>query len=103
MVSLCVLITLGGWLACLVVAVRAINRRIQGFEARAPGSAGMWGDVVPLGYALTFFSLWPLSLPVGLWLLRTPELARQGRLSLLWFLTLVTLAVVGLCLEVLRH
>lgn len=80
-----------------MVAVRAINRRIRDFEAQAPGSARMWGSVVPLGYALSIL-WWPLSLPVGLWLLRTPELARQGRLSLLWFLSIVTLFLGGTCL-----
>ncbi len=85
-----------GWLSLVTVVVLAINRRIQRFEAQAPGSAGMFGEPVPLLYALSIAN-WPLSLPVGLWLLRTPALARQGRISLFWFVGVVTLFVAGVC------
>lgn len=78
-----------GWLTLATVMVLAVNRRIQRFESQAPGSTGLFGDVTPLLYAISIVN-WPLSLPVGLWFLRTPALARQGRISLLWFIGVVT-------------
>jgi hypothetical protein len=85
-----------GWLALATKMVLAVNRRIQRFESQAPGSTGMFGDVTPMLYALSIAN-WPLSLPVGLWLLRTPALARQGRISLFWFISVVTLFAALLC------
>jgi hypothetical protein len=63
------------------------SRRIEQYEASKPGSAAMFCGVVPLGYALLLLAvakLWPVVLGVGIWMVRRPELARQGRLTLVW-------------------
>jgi hypothetical protein len=86
-----------GWLTLATVWVLAINRRVQRFEAQAPGSTRLFGEPVPLLYALSI-GYWPLSLPVGLWFLRTPALARQGRISLFWFIAVVTFFVGLACM-----
>jgi hypothetical protein len=72
-----------GWLAVTWLSLRAANRRIARFELAQPGSTGLFVGVTPVLYAFSIY-YWPLSFIVGPWLLRTPSLARQGRLSLLW-------------------
>ena len=72
-----------GWLTVTWRVMRAVNRRIAGFESAQPGSTGLFVGVTPVLYAYSIY-YWPLSFIVGPWLLRTPSLARQGRLSLVW-------------------
>lgn len=72
-----------GWLTVTWLSLRAANRRIAQFESTQPGSTGLFVGVTPVLYAFSIY-YWPLSFIVGPWLLRTPSLARQGRLSLLW-------------------
>ena len=76
------------WTTACAVALFLASRRIADFERERPGSAGMFGDIVPVAYAMLLVS-WPRSpcLLVGIgvvawWMLRTPELARQGRITL---------------------
>jgi hypothetical protein len=76
-------IVLVGWLTVTWLSLRAANRRIERFESAQPGSTGLFVGVTPVLYAFSIY-YWPLSFIVGPWLLRTPSLARQGRLSLLW-------------------
>jgi hypothetical protein len=76
-------IVLVGWLTVTWLAMRAVNRRIASFESAQPGSTGLFVGVTPVLYAYSIY-YWPLSFIVGPWLLRTPSLARQGRLSLIW-------------------
>ena len=76
-------IVLIGWLTVTWLSLRAANRRIARFESAQPGSTGLFVGVTPMLYAFSIY-YWPLSFIVGPWLLRTPSLARQGRLSLLW-------------------
>ena len=72
-------ITLG-----FVLALVLASERISALERARPGSAGMFGDVVPLAYPLVI-PLWYVSLPLALyWLYRRPDLARQARITLVF-------------------
>jgi len=82
-----------GWTALVALALYLMHRRIAALERARPGSAGMFGQVVPLGYAL-ILPVWFVALPLGCyWLWRKPELARQGRISVLATLAFATAAL----------
>ena len=76
-----------------VTAVNAVllvyaTRRIARWEAARPGSAQMFGPVVPIVYALLVIGMpcgplsWPVTVAVGVWMLNRAHLARQGRITL---------------------
>ena len=43
----------------------------------------MFWPIVPFHYALALMWWWP-TLPLGIWMVRQPDLARQGRITLCW-------------------
>ena len=94
--------TLVGWAGTVVLAIVLMHRRIAALERARPGSAGMFGSVVPLGYAISL-PWWFVALPLGVyWLWRRPELARQGRISVLATLAMMTLQIGALALGLLE-
>ena len=76
------------WSAGCVALIVASSRRIAEYEQASRESAGLFCGVVPLGYAIYAPLSWPLaavtSFVVGAAMLRRPELARQGRITLLY-------------------
>jgi hypothetical protein len=75
------------WTALCVWGFALANQRVAEYERQRPGSAGLFGGVVPLGYALLLWSMKfivmiPVIVAVAVWMLRRPELARQGRITL---------------------
>jgi hypothetical protein len=89
LVTFAVLATLG----CLMmgtVAVVIASLRIARFERLRPGSTGLFGDIVPLGYAALMLGMastgigFVVLVPASVWMLWTPKLARQGRITLGW-------------------
>ena len=81
-----VLAVTAGWTALCAWALWVASGRIARYERERPGSAGMFCGVVPLAYALLLApgKLWvyPITIGVGVWMLRRPELSRQGRITL---------------------
>ncbi|MBL8955781.1 MAG: hypothetical protein JNK82_33720 [Myxococcaceae bacterium] len=79
-----------GWTAACVVALVLAGRRIARYEAESPGSAGMFCGIVPLAYpmlisaSLRSWLVMPAAIGVAISMLRRPELARQGRITLLY-------------------
>lgn len=87
------------WAAGIFFAFREVNRRIARYETeRGPDRVGMFGDVVPLGYAVAL-TVWPLAFATGFFLLRRPELARQARISFIWGFFSLSMVVLPVALQ----
>lgn len=71
-----------GWLVVCVGLIIWATRRIRALDAIQPRGRMFW-PVVPMHYTLALFWWWP-ALPMGIWMVRQPELARQGRITLYW-------------------
>jgi hypothetical protein len=101
-VAVC-LAPLVGWLAVFAFALSRMHRRIAALEGIRRGQSGMFGDVVPLACALVLYWAWPLALPLGLyWLARRPDLAREGRIFVFYFMCLVLVALAVWTVDCLR-
>ena len=75
-------IALGRVGVCVALIVWA-GRRIEALDAVQPR---LFWPVVPLHYAVALMWWWP-ALPIGIWMVRQPDLARQGRFTLYWAAT----------------
>ncbi len=98
-----------GWTVACALALTYANRRVAGYDAASPGSAGMFCGVVPLGYVMlmaTAVRVWlliPVVVGVALWMLKRPELARQGRITLAYVAVPTCVGLWGLALTLLAR
>ncbi len=79
-----------GWLGLGALTLVLVNRRVAALDGASPGRTGLYWGCVPTAYALSM-GFFPLPFVVGAWMLRGPELARQGRVTIVWGFALGTL------------
>lgn len=71
-----------GWTALCGALIVWASRRIRALDAIKPQGRMFW-PVVPMHYAVALAWWWP-AVPMGIWMVRQPDLARQGRITFYW-------------------